>query len=203
MKRNLILLAVGATALAGIGGVAAAETEHGSNDVDVNVSITPNETEGVLAMTVDGTAVTLVEDGSTALMRQFTGTLPTVTVTDTRSVDGIEPGVGWYVLGTSSSFTGSAGQADITADHFGWAPQLIDGGDSGLVAEGDPVETVLDTDAPNPVGLVDKELLAMAFDSQEVNPEGSWTASADLFLRTPVDVEAGDYQAKMTLSLFE
>ncbi|SIO11376.1 hypothetical protein SAMN05443544_3790, partial [Agromyces cerinus subsp. cerinus] len=59
-----------------------------------------------------------------------------------------------------------------------------------------------DTGADN-VGLVDQELLAMADDSAEIATEGSWTATADLFLRTPATVAAGDYTARMTLSLFE
>ena len=70
------------------------------------------------------------------------------------------------------------------------------------MAEGDQVDTVLDA-GPNNVGLVDQELLAMAFDSEAVAPEGQWTATADLFLRTPATVAPGNYTATLTLSLFE
>src|SRR5690606_33374566 len=108
---------------------------------------------------------------------------PTVTVTDTRDASQIPDEVGWYVVGSSTDFEGDAGQSNIGADHLGWDPELIDGGDSGLITEGDQVDTVLD-DPPNNVGLVDQELLAMAVDSQIVHPEGQWTATADLFLRT-------------------
>ena len=192
---------VGAALLVGVAGAAIAD-EYGDQDVDVNVAITELDEPGVLAMSVAGSSTTLTEDGSTATVRQFTGALPTVTVTDTRTAEEIPDGAFWYVLGSSSDFTGDAGQPAIGAGHLGWAPSLIDGGESGLVAAGDEVDTVLDT-GPNAVGVVDQELLAMAFDSEAVASEGSWTATADLFLRTPATVTPGDYTATITLSLFE
>ncbi|WP_159607590.1 hypothetical protein [Agromyces humi] len=192
---------VGAALLVGVAGAAIAD-EYGDQDVDVNVAITELDEPGVLAMSVAGSSTTLTEDGSTATVRQFTGALPTVTVTDTRTAEEIPDGAFWYVLGSSSDFTGDAGQPAIGAGHLGWAPSLIDGGESGLVAAGDEVDTVLDA-GPNAVGVVDQELLAMAFDSEAVASEGSWTATADLFLRTPATVAPGDYTATITLSLFE
>ncbi|WP_159703299.1 hypothetical protein [Arthrobacter sp. 18067] len=194
---------VTATALLlGVAGMAMAEENHGDQDVDVNVGITELADGGVLAMSVAGTATALTEDGSTPTVRQFKGTLPTVTVTDTRAADEIPAGAGWYVLGTSSDFAGAAGQPAISASHLGWQPQIIDGGASGQVAEGDQVDTVMDS-GPVAVGLVDQELLALAIDSSAIASEGQWTASADLFLRTPATVAPGSYTAKLTLSLFE
>lgn len=193
---------IGTVLLVGVAGVAMAEeVNQGDQDVAVNVSIAEITEPGVLAMSVAATATTLTENGSDATVRQFTGALPTVTVTDTRDPASIPAEAAWYVLGTSSDFTG-AGLAPITADHLGWTPNLIDGGESGQVAEGDQVDTILD-DGPNAVGLVDQELLAMAFNSGEIATEGRWTASADLFLRTPANVAPGDYTANLTLSLFE
>ena len=194
---------IGTVLLVGVAGVAmAAETNYGDDGVDVNVAITEITEPGVLAMSVADTSTTLTEDGSTATVRQFTGTLPTVTVTDTRAAEDIPAGAFWYVVGSSSAFTGSAGQDPISAGHLGWAPELLDGGESGQVSEGDPVDTVLDTGANN-VGLVDQEFLALAYDSGAIATEGQWTATADLFLRTPATVAAGDYTARLTLSLFE
>ncbi|MFJ5955249.1 hypothetical protein ACIQC5_04745 [Paenarthrobacter sp. NPDC092416] len=188
--------------LLGVAGMAMAEENHGDQDVDVNVGITELVDGGVLAMSVAGTATTLTEDGSTPTVRQFKGTLPTVTVTDTRTASEIPAGAGWYVLGTSTDFAGGAGQPAISASHLGWAPRVIDGGESGLVAEGDQVDTVMDS-SPIAVGLVDQELLALALDSGAIASEGQWTATADLFLRTPATVAPGGYTAKLTLSLFE
>ncbi|WP_026556607.1 hypothetical protein [Arthrobacter sp. 35W] len=194
--------AVGTALLLGVAGMAMAEENHGNKDVDVSVGITALPGGGALAMSVAGTTTTLTETGSTATVRQFTGSLPTVTVTDTRAPADIPAGASWYVLGTSTDFTGDNGQPAISAAHLGWTPDLINGGDSGLVAEGDRVDTVMET-GPNAVGLVDRELLAMAFDSGAIASEGQWTATAGLFLRTPATVAAGDYTARLTLSLFE
>ncbi|MFF2387189.1 hypothetical protein [Agromyces sp. NPDC058104] len=196
----------GTVLLLGVAGMAAAEEHPGDHHLDVNVEIEDSTGPGVLAMTVASTSMTLTEHGSTAVERQFTGTLPTVTVTDTRDPSEIAPGASWYVVGTSSDFTGEAGQPTIGAGHLGWAPRLIDGGESGVVSEGDVVDTVMDDDDPDaelPFGLVDRELLAMGYDSAQVRPEGQWTATADLFLRTPANVAPGAYTSKLTLSLFE
>ncbi|WP_227820220.1 hypothetical protein [Agromyces aureus] len=205
MRIAVITTATGALLLAGQAGIAAAEEQsHGGGEVDVNVAISEITEPGVLAMSIAGTAVNLTENGSDELVRQFTGTLPTVTITDTRSAEEIPDGAAWYVLGSATAFTGDAGQAPIGAGHLGWAPALIDGGGSGLVAAGDEVQTVLDDDAaPDNVGLVDQELFASAFDSGEIATEGSWTANASLFLRTPSTVGAGQYSGTITLSLFE
>lgn len=193
----------GGMLLTGLAGMAVAQADEIGNDgVDVNVEITEIDEPGVLALSVAGDSVALAEEGSTPTVRQFTGELPMVTVTDTRTADEIPDGAFWSVVGSASSFVGSAGQPDISAGNLGWAPHLIDGGESGGVAEGDQVDTVLDG-GPNNVGLVDQELLALAFDSAEIAEEGQWTATADLFLRTAATVAPGSYTSTVTLSLFE
>lgn len=191
-----VLAAMSGTALLlGVGGLAVAD-EVGTGDVTVTVEVVDTN-PGVLSMTVAGTSTALTEDGSDATARVFTGELPTVTVTDTRDADEIADGAFWYVVGSASDFV--SGTDTIGAENLGWAPQLIDGGDSGLVAEGDVVEPDLDGGP----GLVDQELLAMAFDSAEISTEGQWTATADLTLKAPADVAAGEYTSTLTLSLFE
>jgi hypothetical protein len=201
---------IGTALLVGVAGIAMAEEgTNGDHDVAVNVAITEIAQPGVLAMTVAGTSTDLVEDGSTPTVRQFTGALPTVTVTDTRAAEDIPADAAWYVLGTSTDFTGNAGQAPISAGHLGWTPALIEGSESGLVAQGDPVVTVMDDPTTDPgvpgnnVGLVDQEFLASAWNSGDIIGEGRWTATANLFLRTPATVASGDYTANLTLSLFE
>lgn len=190
------------TAVAGVG-IATADENHGDENVDVAVAIPAIEEPGVLALTVAGASTSLTETGSTELVRQFTGTLPTVTVTDTRSAEEIPDGAYWYVLGSSTDFAGSAGQASIGAEYLGWAPRLVNA-DPGSVSAGDKVYSAVDTnEAPNNVGLVDEELFAMASDSEAIASEGQWTATADLTLRTPATVEPGSYAATITLSLFE
>ncbi|MET0353371.1 MAG: hypothetical protein ABW038_05395 [Plantibacter flavus] len=192
------LTAVGALLLATVGGAGAAaalDDPQGDNDVDVSVDIVELAEPGTLAMTVAAPSTALTENGSTGTTRQFTGTLPTVTVTDTRTAEEIPEGAYWYVLGSITDFTGDAGQPAISsADSFGWEPALV-AGDPGSVSEGDPV-------APGE-GFDDVEMLAMAFDSGVIAPEGSWSADADLTLRTPSTVAPGEYSATLTLSLFE
>jgi hypothetical protein len=187
-----------------MGGVAsaafAADPVGPDSDVDVSVEIADITTPGVLAMTVDGSSATLTESGSTGTVRQFTGALPTVTVTDTRTPDEIPAGAFWYVVGTSTDFVGDSGQDPISAGHLGWNPEVADPDGTGLVAAGPDVGTVLDA-APNNVGLVDKELLALASDSAEAI--GTWKADADLFLKVPVTTDSGTYSSTLTLSLFE
>ncbi|WP_204292780.1 hypothetical protein [Micromonospora gifhornensis] len=202
------LFAVGAAGALLAGSVAAGSPAFAapgdSADVSVTVDIEEIKEPGVLAMSIAGDSVTLAEDGSTLLVRQFVGTLPTVTVTDTRTPDEVPAGAAWAVLGSATDFVGGAGQAPIGAGHLGWKPKLIDGGDSGLVSEGEEVVTVVDepTQPGNNVGLVDQELLVSTFDSGAV-AGGAYTVNADLFLRTPADVAAGAYTSTLTLSLFE
>jgi len=206
-KRQRLAVAGAASAvLAGVLGLPAqALAEPGdSGEVRVTVDIEAIEEPGVLAMSIAANSIALSEDGSTLLVRQFVGTLPTVTVTDTRTPEEVPDGAAWAVLGSATNFVGDAGQAPISAGHLGWKPKLIDGGDSGQVAEGEEVVTVLDepTQPGNNVGLVDQELLVSTFDSEAVTGD-AYSVNADLYLRTPADAAAGKYTSTMTLSLFE
>jgi hypothetical protein len=204
-KRLIVAGAAVAVLAGGMALPAPASAEPGdSEDVRVTVDIGEIREPGVLALTIAGNSVALSEDGSTLLIRQFVGTLPTVTVTDTRRPEEVPAGAAWAVLGSATDFVGSAGQAPIGAGHLGWRPNLIDGGDSGLVTEGEEVVTVVDepTQPGNNVGLVDQELLVSTFSSVDVTGD-SYTVNANLFLRTQASVAPGVYTSTLTLSLFE
>ncbi|MET8202756.1 hypothetical protein [Micromonospora taraxaci] len=204
-RRMLAAGAVGAV-LGGAAVLPSPALAEPGDDTSVRVTVDIDEIRepGVLALSIAGDAVALSEDGSTLLVRQFVGTLPTVTVTDTRVADEVPDGAGWAVLGSATAFMGDSGQAPITADHFGWKPRLLDGGETGLVTEGEEVVTTLDDETlpGNNVGLVDQELLVSAFDSEAVASD-SYSVNADLYLRTPAEVAAGEYTSTLTLSLFE
>ncbi|GIF39369.1 hypothetical protein [Actinoplanes xinjiangensis] len=205
MKANTRLSVAAACSILATAVAAPASADPGDPaQVQVTVDITAVEEPGVLALTVAGDAAALQENGSDLLVRQFTGTIPTVTVTDTRTAGEIPAGAAWAVLGSASDFAGTAGQAPISADHLGWKPRLRNGGDTGLVTAGEEVVTVLDqpTQPGNNVGLVDQELLVSTYDSAEVTG-GAYTVDADLTLRTAADVAAGSYRSTLTLSLFE
>src|SRR5699024_11422140 len=66
------------------------------------------------------------------------------------------------------------------------------------------IDDSTDPDHPDNVGLEGQELLQLALDSSEATAaNGEWTATADLTLKTPLDVEPGSYSSTVTLSLFE
>ncbi|MFD0475416.1 hypothetical protein ACFQ0B_49670 [Nonomuraea thailandensis] len=83
---QLLAAAVLGVALAGVGVAGPAMADDDPEEgIDVTVTIEPSTTHGQVSMTVaDNGGVPLQEDGSNAAARQFVGTLPTVTVTDTR-----------------------------------------------------------------------------------------------------------------------
>ncbi|BCB77708.1 hypothetical protein GCM10022251_64250 [Phytohabitans flavus] len=204
VRKNRWLAAAGAAGAVLALATPAVAAPGDSDDVRVTVDIEEIREPGVLAMSIAADSVALAENGSTLLVRQFTGTLPAVTVTDTRTAEEVPDGAAWAVLGSATDFTGDNGQAPISAGHLGWTPNLIDGGETGLVSEGEEVVTVLDepTQPGNNVGLVDQELLVSTFDSETVTGD-SYTVNANLFLRAPVEVAAGAYTSTLTLSLFE
>jgi len=206
VRRPLLAACAAGAVLVGAAVLPSPALAEPDDDASVRVTVDIDEIKepGVLALSIAGDAVALSEDGSTLLVRQFAGRLPTVTVTDTRTTGEVPDGAGWAVLGSATDFVGGAGQAPITANHLGWKPRLLDGGDAGLVTEGEEVVTVLDdpTLPGNNVGLVDQELLVSTYDSGAAASD-SYTVDADLYLRTPADVAAGEYSSTLTLSLFE
>lgn len=204
MKKSVVLrgsaIAFGAALLVSAGSAAlAAETEQGeSQGVDVEVQIDPIEGQGALAMTVAASSTSLEENGSTDLERVFTGTLPTVTVTDTRAADEVPADAAWYVVGTASDFHDDVNDQTIAASHLGWSPQLVAGEGEGEAY----VEVGGDVTPSNP-GLVDQELLYLAESSEANAGGGVFSATANLDLVVPADVPAGTYSSTITLSLFE
>jgi hypothetical protein len=206
IRKRLVVASAAGAVLAGMMALPSpAQADPGdTSDIEVTVDIEEIREPGVLAMSIAGDSVALSEDGSTLLIRKFVGTLPTVTVTDTRTAEEVPDGAAWAVLGSATEFVGSAGQPPIGAGHLGWRPNLIDGGDTGLVTEGEEVVTVLDepTQPGNNVGLVDQELLVSTFDSEAVAGD-AYSVNADLYLHTAADVAAGSYTSTLTLSLFE
>lgn len=203
MKKSAIAARVTAGALGGMlllgaAGAAIAD-EIGDEDVQVNVDIAALPPVGALTMSVAAGSTTLAEVPSDdPELREFTGVLPTVTVADDR--EDVPSDVFWYVTGQSSAFT-AAGAPELGPEHLGWTPRLLTEND-GEVAEGPEVGTVFD-EAPNNVGLEGEEFLALALDSGEARAVGEWAANADLFLKTPVDVQPGSYSATITLTLWE
>ncbi|MDR1186010.1 MAG: hypothetical protein LBK95_00905, partial [Bifidobacteriaceae bacterium] len=109
------LAGAGALLLAGLVTAGMAVADPGdTEDVDLGVVVLGAPPPGgALAFSVASASATLTEAGSTALIRQFTGTLPTVTVTDTR--DNVPADVFWHVVGSATDFIGNAAQPNIPA----------------------------------------------------------------------------------------
>jgi hypothetical protein len=141
----------------------------------------------------------LTEPVAPTSLRTFTGTLPEVTVSDSR-ID-TPAGRYWYVLGTASDFvaTDASGNPAIPAEQLGWTP-VITSGTSSEVDPGDEVKSSLEDSSS--VGVTDQALLFNAFDSGDIQP-GSWKASAALTLKTDLSVAHGSYRSTLVLSLFE
>ncbi|MFT4052314.1 MAG: hypothetical protein QM677_08710 [Microbacterium sp.] len=211
MKRSTILrsgaVAFGALVLASAGTATAFAdaTDYGSGDVDVNVDVTSTDT-GTLALTVAADSTNLSEvTSSDVAYREFTGTLPEVTVTDTRSSDSIESGAYWYVLGSASDFTGTTDSSNtISSTYLGWSPSLVTDDGEATVTPGDDVSSVADDSSST--GLQDQELLSLTLDSAaavDSDLAGVYTATAGLDLKIPATTTADTYTSVITLSLFE
>ncbi|MFG1863589.1 hypothetical protein [Microbispora bryophytorum] len=190
-------------ALAGLATPALADDPGSGSGIDVSVTIEPTTTPGQISMTVaDNDGVSLQENGSDATARQFVGTLPTVTVTDTRRPEDIPAGEFWAVVGQSSQFVAADDPAKtIGPEYLGWKPRLLSDSSTGAVAAGEPVSSVIGdgTGAPE-VGLESQELLVSTANSAD--EIGTSQVNADLALRTSTDVAAGEYHSTLTLSLF-
>ncbi|MEQ4721751.1 hypothetical protein [Nonomuraea sp. B19D2] len=207
MNRTTQILAaamLGVALAAGVGGAGpAAADDDPDNGIDVSVTIEPNTTPGQVSMTVaDNGGVALQENGSNAAARQFVGTLPTVTVTDTRRPEDIPAGDFWAVVGQAGEFTATSGSAPpIGPQYLGWRPRLLSDSSSGAVEAGEPVSSVISDGSGAPtVGLQGQELLVSTANSAD--EIGTWQVNADLALRTAADVAAGEYHSTLTLSLF-
>jgi hypothetical protein len=200
--QRIAAAAAGLAVVATVGGLATtALAADDPTGVDLSVTIEDN-TPGALSMSVapnDG--VVLAEEGSDAEARQFVGTLPTVTVADTRDAGEIPEGAYWAVVGQAGEFT-AEGREPIGPEYLGWAPRLLTPSPSGDVAAGEPVSSVLpDGSGGAAVGLEGQELLLSTWAAGA--EAGPWDVTADLTLRTPADVSPGEYSSVLTLSLFE
>lgn len=189
-------LGAGILAVVGTGAATAAPVDDGT--IDVSVEIQPDAEAGELALTVATGTAALTEGENEGDDRVFRGTLPTVTVTDTRVAADVDPADYWYVVGSISDFAGDGAQPDILADEaFGWYPSEITGlpaEDPFVVTPGDPVD---------PGEFRDEELLSIVGDNSQAAAGGTYSSNADLVLQTPRTVAPGKYSATLTLSLFE
>ena len=151
--------------------------------VVVSFSITPSGSLGV-SVTPSTVSLTLNSAGT-----QATGTLGTVTVTDSRNSY-----PGWSVSGQQANFTGSgsaAGQS-IAGDQEGWQPAAV-----GTLGTG---VTLGPTIAPgtSPGGLGDTG--GVLISATPGNGFGTNAANAALTLNIPAGTVAGSYAGNLTIT---
>ena len=150
------------------------------------------EASGALTLSVAsyGDAVELGDERRLADRLTFRGTLPTVTVTDSRSANQAAGG-GWSVTGQSSVFR--SGSHELDAGHLGWKPLLVN--PKPGVTPGPTVASILSGGR----GLAAPATLAAA---DQAGRRGQAQMTADLLLEFPVDAAFGEYTANLSVSLF-
>ena len=154
-------------------------------------AVVPEQADGVLALSVaDHEGVTLTPATNAGDRLRFRGTLPAVTVTDSRPVS--QAGAtGWAVAGQAYTFTSDT--RAFGAEHLGWTPR-VQTPRPGLAAG-----AVRATALSGGQGLVLPGRLASATPQGRF---GSATLGADLALEVPVDTAPGTYAGTLTLTLF-
>lgn len=159
-------------------------TEPTEGDIPVTAQIPQigGAQPGSLVLSVAEGGVDLGQARNAGDRLRLSGTLPQVSVTDTR-VDSR----GWNLAGSSSDLAADA--AAIRAGHLGWAPFLV----SGDATPGAKVQTVMSAGAG---------LAAPASLGSSAGGTGTDALAADLELEVPVDTRAGTYTGSVTLSLF-
>jgi hypothetical protein len=150
------------------------------------------DTPGALTLTVAdfGGAVELSDEQKTGDRIHYRGTLPDVTITDSRNAAQAAGG-GWAVTGHSSAFRN--GSTELGAGHLAWTPKLIE--PKTGVNPGAPVASIL-SGGP---GLAAPASLASADNTGRL---GQAKATADLLLEFPVNARTGEYTATLSVSLF-
>lgn len=166
-----------------------AASDAGGVPVTASVPDT-STTPGSLSMTVADGAVTLGEPVTTGDRFRFAGTLPTVSVTDSRN-DAQSAGGGWTVSGQASDLVN--GGSRLRAESLGWTPKVATPR-AGLVP-GDAVATKLEGGA----GLAAPATLATASSDAR---GGTTEIGADIVLDVPTSTRSGQYTGSLTVSLF-
>ena len=165
----------------------------GPDDADgIPVDVTIPDRPGALTLSVAdyGDGVQLIEDDGPTDRWRYTGQLPTVTITDSRTAEQAGDS-GWAASGRSSSFT--SGEDEIAAENFGWIPRVLT--ERAGLSAGERAHTVLE----GGTGLSGPALLAEA---TTAGRQGNASATALLVLDAPIGTAGGDYSAQVTVSLF-
>ena len=154
----------------------------------INTSVAP----GALALSVAGSQVNLpaLALNTTSTLFSTAGPIQTVTVTDTRA-----GAPGWSLSGQVADF--ASGSNSINAENLGWAPNLVNKGDSVKLTLGGNVAPA------NGVPSSDNGVLGLKSSRTLASATGLGTAQlgADLSLVAPTSTVAGAYTGVLTLTV--
>ncbi len=157
----------------------------------VTAEVAPLEPgDGALALSVASDRVSLTEGAAAGDRRTFTGALPTVTVSDSRTAAQAGTG-GWTTSGQAGDFTYS--DHTIPGKNLGWTPKVLT--QKAGVTPGSAVTSGFGGGD----GLSKSSSLATATSEGR---SGSTDLGADLDFQIPVDSAAGSYSGTLTVSLF-
>jgi hypothetical protein len=160
----------------------------GTNPVSISVTV---PSTGTLSVTVATGSVTLSPASpATTPDETATGTLNTVTISDSRNTF-----PGWSVSGQESVFTGS-GSATIPANSLGWTPAFTVPAVGGATI-GAPVAPVGANTGSSGPGLGTAATLAQATPG---NGFGTNTVNAALLLDIPSSTPPGAYAGQLTVT---
>ena len=174
--------------------------EPSESGIDISVNINKETIGGgELVLTIPGASqgVTLTDATNRGDRLTFTGNLPQVNVTDTRSVQRVGENGGWSVTGKASDFTYTGNIPEVknnfSASHLSWKPVLVSG-NSG-VQLGSETTSAMDGGS----GLETPATLVKASGADRL---GTTSVQADLALEVPVDIANGAYSSNLTVSVF-
>ncbi|ALJ21653.1 WxL domain-containing protein [Microbacterium sp. No. 7] len=159
------------------------EPVEGPTSADISVSFDVPAAAGGLTISVGNAEVSLGTAALSSALDAFvaSGTLPAVTVTDTRA-----SGAGWTVSGIASSFVNGQGD-ELPGARLGWTPRVVSTSDGQVAAPGD-----VSTDLSGGSTLVS---------SQAGASRGTAVAEADLSFTVPTNAPAGGYTGTITLTV--
>jgi hypothetical protein len=162
----------------------------GTNPVTVNVTV---PSTGALSVTVATGTVTLTPASpATTPDETATGTLNTVTISDTRNTF-----PGWSVSGQESVFTGpGTPAATIPANSLGWTPAFVGATAGSPVIGASVAPSGANTGSTGP-GLGTAATLALAHAG---NGFGTNNVNAGLLLDIPATTPPGAYAGTMTIT---
>ncbi len=170
-----------------VSGVATVVISSNQGTTNITVTIAPNSGGGSLTLTGVANSVDLGTAVLTGGSLVATGTLPAVTVTDTRQLDA----PAWSLTGITTDF--ASGAKVLDGKYLGWAPFTNDASTNA--------GTIGAAVAPAPGTSNGIKSAATLASGSVVNGKSTTKVGAQLNLAAPSNTPSGAYSATLTLTL--